>query len=132
MLLPSRGHGLRSIVERCAEECGILLDIKVEADNFSTLKALVRSGHGVTVLPLAPIHKDLQKGRLCAAPLVNPIPMRRLIMSYPTDRPTPRLARFAGHVISKTIEALVTQGVWSGRILEDVSIKKAGSDRKPA
>ncbi|QEL22217.1 LysR family transcriptional regulator [Bosea sp. F3-2] len=119
LLLPSRGHGLRSIVERCAEECGIFLNIKVEADNYSTLKGLVRSGHGVTVLPLAPIHEELQEGRLCAAPLVNPVPMRRLIMSYPTDRPTPRLARFAGQAIAKTIQALVAQGVWSGRILGD-------------
>jgi len=119
LLLPSRGHGLRSIVERCAGECGIFLDIKVEADNFSTLKALVRSGHGVTVLPLAPIHEELQEGRLCAAPLVNPVPMRRLIMSYPMDRPTPRLARFAGQAISATIKTLVAEGVWSGRILEE-------------
>jgi len=121
LLLPSRGHGLRSIVERCAEECGIFLNIKVEADNYSTLKALVISGHGVTVLPLAPIHEELQEGRLCAAPLVNPVPMRRLIMSYPTDRPTPRLARFAGQAIARTIETLVAQGVWSGRILENES-----------
>lgn len=119
LLMPSRGHGLRSIVERCAEECGILLDIKVEADNYATLKALVTSGHGVTVLPLAPIHKELREGRLCAAPLVNPVPMRRLIMSYRTDRPAPRLARFAGQIIVTTVANLVAQGMWSGRLLED-------------
>lgn len=129
LLLPSRGHGLRSIVERCAEECGIFLNIKVEADNYSTLKALVRSGHGVTVLPLAPIHEELQEGRLCAAPLVNPVPMRRLIMSYPTDKPTPRLARFAGQAIGKTIGTLVAQGIWSGRILKEDDVSAAPKKR---
>lgn len=118
LLLPSRGHGLRSIVEHCAEECGIFLNLKVEADNYSTLKELVRSGHGVTVLPLAPIHQDLREGRLSAAPLVNPVPMRRLIMSFPTDRPTPRLARFAARSIAATIRTMVANGVWSGRILD--------------
>lgn len=118
LLLPSIGHGLRMLVERYAGEAGIRLNVKVEADSYSTLKSLVRSGHGATVLPLAPIHEELQSGRLDAAPLVNPVPVRRLIMSYPTDRPTPRLARFAGQVIATTVNSLVESGVWPGRILE--------------
>ncbi|GGH53485.1 LysR family transcriptional regulator [Frigidibacter albus] len=116
LLLPSSGHGLRAILERCAAERDIVLNVKVEADSYSTLKALVRSGHGVTVLPLAPIHRDLAEGRLCAAPLINPVPMRRLVLSYPTDRPTPRLARFAGQIIATNVARMVDQGIWAGRI----------------
>ena len=117
LLLPSGSHGLRLLVDRYAQEAGVPLDIKVEADSYSTLKSLVRNGHGVTVLPLAPIHEELESGSLCAAPLVDPTPVRRLVMSYPTDRPAPRLARFAGQVIAATVAALVERGVWSGRIL---------------
>lgn len=126
LLLPSRSHGLRALVDRYAQEAGILLDIKVEADSYSTLKSLVGNGHGVTVLPLAPIHEELKVGKLCAAPLVNPVPVRRLVMSYPTDRPIPRLARFAGQVITTTIVNLVDQGIWSGKILE---IERKSEDR---
>lgn len=118
LLVPSIGHGLRSILEKHAQEVSIALDVKVEADSYSTLKSLVSKGHGVTVLPLAPIHEDLTEGRLCAAPIVNPVPMRRLIMSYPTDRPVPRLARFAGQVIATSVATLVQQGIWSGRLPE--------------
>jgi DNA-binding transcriptional LysR family regulator len=121
LLLPSRGHGLRTLIDRYAQEIDIPLKIKVEADSYSTLKSLVRNGHGVTVLPLAPIHDELKEDRLRAAPLVDPVPLRRLIMSYPSDRPIPRLARlarFAGHVIASTITTLVVQGIWSGRILD--------------
>lgn len=117
LLLPSRSHGLRILVDRYAEEAGVPLRIKVEADSYSTLKSLVRNGHGVTVLPLAPIHEELESGRLEAAPLVNPVPVRRLMMSYPSDRPTPRLARFAGQAIASTIGTLVERGIWSGRVL---------------
>lgn len=118
LLLPSIGHGLRSLVDRYAQEAGFPLNIKVEADSYSTLKSLVRNGHGVTVLPLAPIHEELTEHRLRAAPLVNPVPVRRLIMSYPTDRPVPRLARFAGQVIATTVSTLVERGIWSGRSLK--------------
>lgn len=116
MLLPSPGHGLRVILDRCADECGFALHVPVEADSYATLKSLVGSGHGSTILPLAPIHRDLAAGQLCAAPLRNPVPMRRLIMSYPTDRPVPRLARFAGQVIASNVTLMVEQGVWPGRL----------------
>lgn len=116
LLLPSKGHGLRAILDKCAEDCGFALSVPVEADSYSTLKSLVRAGHGSTILPKAPIHRDLAAGELCAAPLHNPVPMRRLILSYPTDRPIPRLARFAGQIIACNVAAMVEQGVWPGRL----------------
>lgn len=99
LLLPSVGHGLRSIVERCAEESGIGLNVVAEADSFGSLKELVRHDYGWTILPPASIHSDLEASRLSAAPLVEPVPERRLVLSYPADRPTARLARFAGDTI---------------------------------
>lgn len=116
LLLPSKGHGLRAILDKCAEDCGFALSVPVEADSYSTLKSLVRAGHGSTILPKAPIHRDLAAGELCTAPLHNPVPMRRLILSYPTDRPMPRLARFAGQIIASNVAIMVEQGVWPGRL----------------
>lgn len=116
LLLPSHGHGLRSIVARCADEAGFALHVPVEADSYSTLKSLVRSGHGFTILPLAPIHQDLATGQLCAAPLRNPVPTRRLVLSYPTDRLVPRLARFAGQAIATIVTRMVEEGVWPGNL----------------
>lgn len=118
LLLPSHGHGLRTILDRCAAESGFALHVPVEADSYSTLKSLVGSGHGSTVLPLAPIHGDLAAGQLCAAPLRNPVPMRRLVLSWPADRPVPRLARFAGQVLASNVTRMVGQGIWPGRLPE--------------
>ncbi|WP_113533346.1 LysR family transcriptional regulator [Ochrobactrum chromiisoli] len=120
LLLPSIGHGLRSLLEKYAQDTGIALNVKIEADSYSTLKSLVQNNHGVTVLPLAPIREELNAGQLCAVPIVDPIPVRRLIISYPTDRPASRLARFSGQVIASTVEKLVEEGVWSGRMLKDI------------
>lgn len=117
LLLPSASHGLRAIVDRCAAEQGVRLDIPVEADSYSTLKTLVRRGHGFTILPKAPIHGDIVMGHVRAAPLLDPAPMRRLVMSYPSDRPVTRLARFAGQVIATNVAQMVDRGVWQGRKL---------------
>ena len=42
--------------------CSVELNVKVEADNYSTLKNLVKTHHGLTILPLAPIHDEISKG----------------------------------------------------------------------
>ena len=82
--------------------------------------------------PKAPIHRDLAAGELCAAPLRNPVPMRRLILSYPTDRPIPRLARFSGQIIASNVALMVEQGVWSGRLApQEPAKEQRGNRRKP-
>lgn len=117
LLLPSTKHGLRLIIERCAAEAGIALEVGIEADSYTTLKDLVRHGHGWTILPLAPIHAIVGSGELTAAPLIDPVPVRRLILSYPTDRPVSRLARFAGQAVEDIVEELVERGAWAGQLL---------------
>ena len=117
LLLPSGGHGLRKIVESCAGEARVKLSVGVEADSYSTLKSLVKAGQGCTILPLAPIHDEIKRGHLTHAPLVSPTPVRRLMMSFPTDRATSRLANFAGEVLIDTARDLVEREIWVGRLL---------------
>lgn len=118
LLLPSRQHGLRAIVERLAVEADITLNVSVEADSLSTLKNLVRNGHGFTILPLAPIHEDIEKGRLTAAPLIEPSPSRRLVLTSSSDRQITRGAQFAADAIVRVITDLVDRGIWVGHLLE--------------
>ncbi|WP_217358551.1 LysR substrate-binding domain-containing protein [Ruegeria atlantica] len=121
LLLPSSGHGLRKIVEDCASEAGVHLKISVEADSYSTLKNLVKASQGYTILPLAPIHDEISEQRLSHAPLYAPVPVRRIMMSFPSDRPTPRLAKFAGQILQNTIQELVNRGAWAGNLPQESS-----------
>ena len=107
-------------MENCAKEAGITPMIKVEADSYSTLKELVRSGHGLTILPLAPIHDEIAAGNLTYAPLTDPSPMRKLMMAYPMDRPVTRLTKFASNTLHNTACDMVGRGQWAGRVLSGV------------
>ncbi len=118
LLLPSVRHATRLMLDKHAKQLGISLDIKVEIDDYSVLKALVMSGHGHTICPLAPIHEEVSDGRLRAAPLINPILTRRLLLAYPIDRIGSRLAHFAGQVITDTVESLVKLGTWPEQVLQ--------------
>lgn len=115
LLLPSPGNGLRAIVEGWADAAGVALDVKVEADSYATLKALVENGHGYTILPPAPLTAERQAGRLTVAALAEPAPSRRLVLTMPAEREASRLTRYAAAAIETTALGLVDAGTWPAR-----------------
>jgi DNA-binding transcriptional LysR family regulator len=118
LLLPSERHGLRNILQQVASEVGFTLEVSIETDSYTALKDLVRHGYGRTILPLAPIHAEIESGRLTAAPLVDPAPARRLVLSYPPDRPASRAATFAGETVTAVMADHVRRGIWVGEMLK--------------
>jgi LysR family nitrogen assimilation transcriptional regulator len=116
LILPSRDHSLRQIIERAADDCGIDLDVRTEADSYSTLKQLVLHGWGWTILPLAAIQADIVASRLCAAPLVNPGSKRVLELCMPPDRPVSRLTSAVRETLVATVSNLVKHGAWPGKM----------------
>jgi LysR family transcriptional regulator, nitrogen assimilation regulatory protein len=118
LILPSPRHGLRTIMEECARQAGISLHASIEADSFGAMIDLVRNGFGATVLPLAPIYSLVEGRVLCTAPLVDPIPTRKLVLAYPADRPVSPAARFVGNAFTEVATDLVSRNVWVGHVLD--------------
>lgn len=118
LVLPSRGHGLRRIAEECAQRAGIELDVSIEADSFGTMLDLVRNGFGSTILPLAPIYEEVKSGSLTSAQLVDPTPVRKLVVAYSSDRPASPAARFVGQTFFEVAAELVKRRIWIGRMLD--------------
>lgn len=117
LLLPSNRHGLRNILERFAQEAGFALNVVVEIDSYTALKDLVRHGYGCTILSLASIHEDIAAGRLSAAPIIDPAPVRLLTLSYASDRPVSRNAQRAGELLTAIMSEHVQRGTWIGEML---------------
>lgn len=118
LILPSSRHGLRRIMDDCARQAGVVLRPSVEADSLAAMIDLVRHGFGATVLPLAPIHALVERGELCAAPLIDPTPARKVVLAYPVDRPVSRAAQFVADTFKRIAADLVEQKVWVGQILD--------------
>jgi|GEM_PF-24423 len=116
LILPSRRHGLRSILEDCATQAGIKLSAVVETDSFSSQVRLVQEGFGATVLPLAPIYEAVSQGRLAAVPLVAPTPTRQLSIIFPADRPITPAAAYAAATFRAVASDLVGRGIWAGHL----------------
>lgn len=117
LVVPSGRHNLRMILDSCAREVQIELRTSVEADSFGAMIDLVRNGFGLTVLPLASIYGQLEQGTLCAAPLVDPVPTRKLVQVFAANRRVTPSAKFVAQAFIDIAADLVNRGIWTGDML---------------
>ncbi len=72
LILPSRPHGTRMLVEKAAEEQGIDLQVACEVDSVATMRELVEAGVGATILPFGAVQDAVRSKRLCAVRIARP------------------------------------------------------------
>jgi len=99
LILPSRPHILRSLLEKAAQATGTNLDIMYELDSMVPKKEMVARGLGLTVLPFGAVQKEVSEGQLIAKRITQPNLNRTLYLAR-AKRPPQSKARDA-------LEALV-------------------------
>ncbi len=127
LVMPSRQHGLRRIVEAAAGRARIGLNVAFEADSFGVLKELVVSGIGEAVLPRSAIREEEAAGRLRSAPLVRPVPRRQVVLALPTDRAPSRAVALVLDLLAEEVAARAAAGDW-----HPMEGATAGAARPPA
>lgn len=115
LILPSRSHGLRMLLESAAAKVRAKLSVRFEADSFRALVALVEVGLGYTILPLSAISREVDDGRLKYAPLVRPRVTRQLVMCTAATL-TSRATRTVLQLVRDEIASLVDSGLWQGKL----------------
>jgi LysR family transcriptional regulator, nitrogen assimilation regulatory protein len=112
LVLPSRPHGLRMVVEAAAAKAGTTLRVKYEADSFTVLKDLVAAGLGHTVLPLSAFYREQAQGLFHIARLTKPRTVRQLVMALPSNRGDTRATTAVHDLVLSEIRTLVDSGEW--------------------
>jgi DNA-binding transcriptional LysR family regulator len=115
LVLPSRPHGLRVVVDSAAAKAKVKLQIRIEADSFRVLTDLVEKGLGYTALPLSSIAREYKDGRLEYAPLVQPTVTRQLILGFP-DSTVSRATRTVVGLVREEVVALARSGEWQVKL----------------
>lgn len=100
MILPTRRHGLRIVVEDQAAQRGLMVDVRAEIDGMRLLLELVARGAGFSLLPEGAVERELKAGRLTAAPVERPKLYRTALLGRPQHRPSTA----ATSVLKKVLE----------------------------
>ncbi|MFV0473680.1 MAG: LysR family transcriptional regulator [Pikeienuella sp.] len=112
LVLPSRPHGLRMVVEAAAARAGVAIEIRYEADSFRVLKDLVAAGLGCTILPLSAFRREEERGLYHISRLVRPRISRQLVMALPANRSDTGATEAVRRLALDEIAGMVASGEW--------------------
>lgn len=112
LILPSRPHGLRRVVDSAAGKAKVELNIRFEADSFRVLKDMVVSGLGFTILPRSAIADERKDGVLRLAPLHRPQLTRQIVLALPSERVDTRASGAVVNIVLREIAGMVKAGQW--------------------
>ena len=87
LILPSRIHGLRMVVDHALAAIDVDPRIEMEVDSTTLIINLVRGGAGYTVLPLSSVREAIDAGQLQYWPLVRPALTRSLVLATSSQKP---------------------------------------------
>jgi LysR family nitrogen assimilation transcriptional regulator len=73
LIVPSRRHGLRMILDAAASDAGMALKPRLEIDTLSAICEIVATTDMVTVLPGVALYPMLSTGRIQAKSLIKPM-----------------------------------------------------------
>jgi len=110
LILPSRPHGTRMLVEDAAATHGITVEVSLEVDSVATIRELVEAGIGCTALPLGAVRDGVEGGRLAAARISHPRLSRTLHLGFrPSGTPSA-----AGQAVHRVIQDVAAERIEAG------------------
>lgn len=115
LILPSRPHGLRLLVDEFLSRIGVVANVQVEIDAMPSTLSLVEGGVGYTILSYSCVHQLIDAGRIRAWPLVHPTMTRTLVIATSTQRPMTKAAKALTRIVARQVQALVADGRWMPR-----------------
>jgi len=114
LILPSRPHGLRILIDTIAARENVKLKIDFELDSLAAIKELVEDGTGWSILSFASVYREVEEGRLTARRIVKPNVSRSLVLATSTQRPLSQAARVVVKQIKSEVDNLIATGKWLG------------------
>jgi LysR family nitrogen assimilation transcriptional regulator len=122
LILPSRLHGLRQVIEAFAGRERMSLQV-TEIDNLELIKTLVESGVGFSVMAYNAAQEEVERRVLRALPII-PAPTWQLTLATPRKQPTRATVELI-RMIETLLAELIDQGKWRGTLIQ---VQQAGRD----
>ncbi|GAO21495.1 transcriptional regulator, LysR family [Alicycliphilus sp. B1] len=112
LVLPSRQHALRILVEHACAVAKVKITVAAETNALAVHKDLVVHGMGLGVMPRAAIRAEIEQGLLSAAPITHEAFVRTIVLALPTTRRTSPAVRYVTAALTQCIQSAVASGTW--------------------
>ncbi len=114
LILPGVQHGVRPRIERTARKAGLALTRVIEINSVAILKSAILADMGATIIPLAPLLDDIERGLMRAYPLTEPGISRSVTLCCSKTIPLTNAASAVARLVLEVTDELATSGRWLG------------------
>ena len=112
LVLPSKHHGLRTMIDRFTRSQGVQLTVATEMDALSQIKTMVSRGSGYTILAPAAAIDFVERGELIMAPIIEPRMTRPVYLVRNPAKPVTTASRELERITIDVIRDMVARGIW--------------------
>jgi LysR family nitrogen assimilation transcriptional regulator len=111
LILPSRPNASRRVLDGWMAKHRLDFDVRMEIDDPSIIRALLRTGHGFSILSRGSVDTELRHGELEARPL-RPASSWRLSLVLPVHGARPATVTALATTIVNVVKELTASAAW--------------------
>jgi LysR family transcriptional regulator, nitrogen assimilation regulatory protein len=120
LILPGMQQGVRPRIESTARAAGLAVRDVIEINSIAILKSAILADIGATILPVAPLRDEVERGAMRALAIRDPAISRRVVLCTSRNIPLTNAAAAVGRMVREVARALCADGAWTGaRPLDD-------------
>ncbi len=125
LILPSRSHSLRTLLERLAAEHRFSLQVVNEIDGMRATKGMIEAGLGYTVFSYAGVYEEVSAGTLKMIPFLPQLRWQLALVekSGAASRALIEIKR----LVAQQIHVLLERGFWQGELCHAVAHSDAAA-----
>jgi LysR family transcriptional regulator, nitrogen assimilation regulatory protein len=110
LVLPTRRHGLRGILDTAAQQEDVVLTPKFEVDVLGAIVRLVESSGFVTTLPRVVVQRAVNDGALRVCPILSPRIVRQVVRVSHPRRPLSAAAHALVDLVADEVRRVLGMG----------------------
>jgi LysR family nitrogen assimilation transcriptional regulator len=117
LILPGLQHGVRPRIESVARAAGLAIQNVIEINSIAILKSAILADMGATILPVAPVQAEIERGLMRSHPIHSPVISRTVVLCTSRNIPLTNAAAAVARLVEQVAARLCAEGSWQGATL---------------
>jgi LysR family nitrogen assimilation transcriptional regulator len=105
---------VRPRIESTARAAGLATRDVIEINSIAILKSAILAGMGATILPVAPVQAELERGAMRALAIHDPAIARNVVLCTSRNIPLTNAAAAVSRLVVQVAHGLCASGAWIG------------------
>ncbi|PRC93324.1 LysR substrate-binding domain-containing protein [Solimicrobium silvestre] len=114
LILPGYQHGVRPRIENLVRHAGLAIGDVIDINSVAILKSALLADMGATILPVAPLLSEIERGEMIALPIADSHISRTVVLCASKNIPLTNAASAVERLVLEVAQTLCDSGRWLG------------------